>query len=149
MRSRRVAEQQFDLASFRPLALRRAHNACAAPCGCQTALGELTDTDGAALAEMDHLALDTRSLSGQYKSLRCVLNEGEITLRFQVAESNLFGSRQCLGEHCRNNRASRLARAVGVEGAQDHDGQVITTIEGPVSYTHLRAHETRHDLVCR
>ena len=21
--------------------------------------------------------------------------------------------------------------------------------EGPVSYTHLRAHETRHDLVCR
>ena len=23
------------------------------------------------------------------------------------------------------------------------------TLEGPVSYTHLRAHETRHDLVCR
>src|SRR5450756_2737843 len=23
------------------------------------------------------------------------------------------------------------------------------TREGPVSYTHLRAHETRHDLVCR
>src|SRR5665648_673515 len=32
-----------------------------------------------------------------------------------------------------------------VEGRQFVDRQV----EGPVSYTHLRAHETRHDLVCR
>src|SRR5450759_2892958 len=27
--------------------------------------------------------------------------------------------------------------------------QTILDIAGPVSYTHLRAHETRHDLVCR
>src|SRR5450756_2681832 len=26
---------------------------------------------------------------------------------------------------------------------------VWSTVWGPVSYTHLRAHETRHDLVCR
>src|SRR5450756_1970595 len=29
------------------------------------------------------------------------------------------------------------------------DGDQTTIIHGPVSYTHLRAHETRHDLVCR
>src|SRR5450756_2499200 len=30
------------------------------------------------------------------------------------------------------------------------DELTVTTFEsGPVSYTHLRAHETRHDLVCR
>ena len=27
--------------------------------------------------------------------------------------------------------------------------QEIKPATGPVSYTHLRAHETRHDLVCR
>ena len=27
--------------------------------------------------------------------------------------------------------------------------QAATTISEAVSYTHLRAHETRHDLVCR
>src|SRR5665648_689290 len=26
---------------------------------------------------------------------------------------------------------------------------LLATFTGPVSYTHLRAHETRHDLVCR
>src|SRR5450756_824404 len=33
----------------------------------------------------------------------------------------------------------------------DENGYVIHSREGdvPVSYTHLRAHETRHDLVCR
>src|SRR5450756_896983 len=33
----------------------------------------------------------------------------------------------------------------------DESGYVIHSREGdvPVSYTHLRAHETRHDLVCR
>src|SRR5450756_2899730 len=28
-------------------------------------------------------------------------------------------------------------------------GEPDATAAGPVSYTHLRAHETRHDLVCR
>src|SRR5450756_1841855 len=28
-------------------------------------------------------------------------------------------------------------------------GYSLTHVSGPVSYTHLRAHETRHDLVCR
>src|SRR5450756_2849477 len=30
-----------------------------------------------------------------------------------------------------------------------HDNEHSRDLEEPVSYTHLRAHETRHDLVCR
>ena len=51
----------------------------------------------------------------------------------------------------------------GIHGAgcfvQNHDfivrqnsagnGEKLLLALGPVSYTHLRAHETRHDLVCR
>src|SRR5450756_2667640 len=36
---------------------------------------------------------------------------------------------------------------VAVENVQPEQ-RMVTDI-GPVSYTHLRAHETRHDLVCR
>ena len=38
-----------------------------------------------------------------------------------------------------------------VAGAQNFDGRNWHEqhIAKPVSYTHLRAHETRHDLVCR
>src|SRR5450759_5656100 len=34
-------------------------------------------------------------------------------------------------------------------GSSPAPTQVPSTNLGPVSYTHLRAHETRHDLVCR
>src|SRR5450756_17116 len=34
-------------------------------------------------------------------------------------------------------------------GAPTYGGQSQATAADPVSYTHLRAHETRHDLVCR
>src|SRR5450759_1711573 len=53
-----------------------------------------------------------------------------------------------------NREAVRLARAaaageyVYVAGAVGPLGQLVKPY-GPVSYTHLRAHETRHDLVCR
>ena len=33
--------------------------------------------------------------------------------------------------------------------ANKHVNGLISRTPGPVSYTHLRAHETRHDLVCR
>src|SRR5450756_3176331 len=39
------------------------------------------------------------------------------------------------------DRTSEIARSRGVH--------VVTLPFNPVSYTHLRAHETRHDLVCR
>src|SRR5665648_42765 len=41
----------------------------------------------------------------------------------------------------------RLA-GVGMIGVM-HASQAIDAVQRPVSYTHLRAHETRHDLVCR
>src|SRR5450756_2289152 len=35
------------------------------------------------------------------------------------------------------------------EGVETIIGDQVTIGHGAVSYTHLRAHETRHDLVCR
>src|SRR5450756_2967858 len=51
----------------------------------------------------------------------------------------------------------REAVAAGVErilnistmGAKTPPTRTDAVSHGPVSYTHLRAHETRHDLVCR
>src|SRR5450756_1826503 len=41
------------------------------------------------------------------------------------------------------------AHAGGLRDLLDELGVQRATLVGPVSYTHLRAHETRHDLVCR
>src|SRR5450759_5717113 len=48
----------------------------------------------------------------------------------------------------------RVSRASSVQTAvrnctRDEGGPFEAGRQGPVSYTHLRAHETRHDLVCR
>ena len=41
-------------------------------------------------------------------------------------------------------------RGMGVVGfANENARKHFNTLSGAVSYTHLRAHETRHDLVCR
>src|SRR5450756_1436967 len=37
----------------------------------------------------------------------------------------------------------------GPLGCQTSGYAILRTVPEPVSYTHLRAHETRHDLVCR
>src|SRR5450756_3033704 len=48
------------------------------------------------------------------------------------------------GMSCRaNGLPRRLAKAVRELAS------VLMRMPNPVSYTHLRAHETRHDLVCR
>src|SRR5450756_3007098 len=48
------------------------------------------------------------------------------------------------------SRHNRLARARKGPGKRDDKGQELCANgHGAVSYTHLRAHETRHDLVCR
>src|SRR5450756_291340 len=39
--------------------------------------------------------------------------------------------------------------AVGGKRARHHRNDDLGNAQRPVSYTHLRAHETRHDLVCR
>ena len=39
---------------------------------------------------------------------------------------------------------------IGVFAVRDHSDRELKRLRHPpVSYTHLRAHETRHDLVCR
>ena len=38
---------------------------------------------------------------------------------------------------------------IGKENLPDEPCVIVSNHQGPVSYTHLRAHETRHDLVCR
>src|SRR5450756_2727472 len=48
------------------------------------------------------------------------------------------------------DRYGRIAGQAVLRGISGQDVQVPQPVElGPVSYTHLRAHETRHDLVCR
>src|SRR5450756_2756928 len=42
-----------------------------------------------------------------------------------------------------------IARDLGYDGVIVHHPQGDEAMLNPVSYTHLRAHETRHDLVCR
>src|SRR5450756_2553906 len=42
-----------------------------------------------------------------------------------------------------------LAAAIGIPGFGLYLGGRALGITVPVSYTHLRAHETRHDIVCR
>src|SRR5450756_2952674 len=45
--------------------------------------------------------------------------------------------------------AERAAPLAGAGLGGEARGAVDLVVVGPVSYTHLRAHETRHDLVCR
>ena len=72
----------------------------------------------------------------------------------EIAKNNLLNS---LTKE-RNERFAYVARVknVLVEVAKNYDGDKETIVNiannldiEPVSYTHLRAHETRHDLVCR
>src|SRR5450759_4777429 len=53
--------------------------------------------------------------------------------------------RSCRPGHDRR-RHRHLRDRFGVRGL---GGVATRRTSGPVSYTHLRAHETRHDLVCR
>src|SRR5450759_1696459 len=75
-----------------------------------------------------------------------------VPTRTQVAPSSMAVSRsfdipmESSVNPCASANSRRLRKyARGASGSSDHGGIVIS----PVSYTHLRAHETRHDLVCR
>src|SRR5450759_1706866 len=80
-------------------------------------------------------------LQWQCEGVFCRARRAEIAYKFTVSsmqdepEVALFGA-------CRKSRGGRRALRV-----DDDDGYFRHA--GPVSYTHLRAHETRHDLVCR
>src|SRR5665811_2240324 len=55
-----------------------------------------------------------------------------------------------VGSHVdRNLLCHRDLRVRDPDGAHSHRLAPVNVLEGPVSYTHLRAHETVLDLVCR
>src|SRR5450756_2677234 len=64
---------------------------------------------------------------------------GSICLRLSIAFSALYS--------CQNEKAAfmNMTRKHAIPSGTLFEMIAIT----PVSYTHLRAHETRHDLVCR
>src|SRR5450756_2826488 len=57
--------------------------------------------------------------------------------------------KRCLSDSTRSGERPLL----GLDGTEEHDRERRRDVQRvdtrPVSYTHLRAHETRHDLVCR
>src|SRR5450756_1186256 len=60
------------------------------------------------------------------------------------------GNARQAGRRCERLRPDRAGRQCG--GIADPAERVAPTrqkLVTPVSYTHLRAHETRHDIVCR
>src|SRR5450756_2502758 len=113
---------------------------------------------------------DTNATTGRLKSLRAVLEETNevlsadepagakvwpsgfahldslLTGGFRAGELVLLGGGPGLGK---TTFALQVARNLVISGHSvvffsfEHD------YHSPVSYTHLRAHETRHDLVCR
>src|SRR5450756_2134192 len=72
-----------------------------------------------------------------------------------VPLSALTTIRQTAGpEYTQRFNLYRAAQVTGSAAAGYSSGQAMAALEQvaaqtPVSYTHLRAHETRHDLVCR
>src|SRR5450759_1664649 len=53
------------------------------------------------------------------------------------------------GRHARPTRPRRIPRRPACRALRAHGEAEPAAPVRPVSYTHLRAHETRHDLVCR
>src|SRR5450759_3776869 len=67
---------------------------------------------------------------------------------WQIARSRLRRDRAiCHGE--RPTIFLDSSGAIGSTGGSSDSSCAPLTFVIPVSYTHLRAHETRHDLVCR
>src|SRR5450756_2275482 len=84
------------------------------------------------------------SQPGEFSDLLTdVLRNGARALLAQAVEAEVAGF---LGGHA--NKLTDDGRARLVRHGHLPEREIMTGI-GPVSYTHLRAHETRHDLVCR
>src|SRR5450756_2856576 len=91
--------------------------------------------DSAATSQKPKVVLD--ALRNFYETANANPHRGAYSLSVRATE-------------CYHQARVRIAQFLGVG---DSDCLIFTrgTTEGlnPVSYTHLRAHETRHDLVCR
>ena len=69
------------------------------------------------------------AVGNRHKAVGRVLDIVEVAGRGQAAELDLGLTGQQLGDNGRDNGASALARAVGVERAHDSDGQVKAAVE--------------------
>ena len=81
-----------------------------------------------------------KTKEGNPVTVRVPLNDKakEILERYKEYEGKLL---PFISEQKYNDAIKKIFKLAGVDR--------IVTILDPVSYTHLRAHETRHDLVCR
>src|SRR5665648_1127906 len=71
----------------------------------------------------------------------------QYTIRLLVPEGSLLLERGDLREHLGPYEPERLSYPW--RSADPAADRLQGRLSAPVSYTHLRAHETRHDLVCR
>src|SRR5450759_5676379 len=93
-----------------------------------------------------HRGDEARMTACEVDVLHCADGFGESTRQVAVGRGELVGELVISPLECRIALGDQHA-LVGVANALDVDAQP-EAVE-PVSYTHLRAHETRHDLVCR
>src|SRR5659263_618298 len=91
---------------------------------------------------------------GVYDAVK-ISGSGKITGNVECNEFHISGSGKIVvnvkASSFKTSGSSRIngdlkAETIKISGSLDIAGDVKSK---PVSYTHLRAHETRHDLVCR
>src|SRR5665648_31109 len=84
--------------------------------------------------------LSGKTFSQTYEEARNLAFNGERAKAQQIC-------RAILSQGFNSDVALLLGRTYAWDGQYDSTRVILNEV--PVSYTHLRAHETRHDLVCR
>src|SRR5450759_4239802 len=100
--------------------------------------GDATSGSGAGTAPGPGLGLRAELIQG-----------GKSNLTYRLAEGSHNWVRRSPPLGCVLATAHDVAREYRVMSALAPTPVPVPAMVTPVSYTHLRAHETRHDLVCR
>src|SRR5450756_897977 len=94
-------------------------------------------------------------------ALHLTAKDGDLVTQDETLKANLLGGAILAGEHAEQPTKQEVEERrehgpdsvthgwLGASSARDHGPDGHDRVFVPVSYTHLRAHETRHDLVCR
>src|SRR5665648_1218707 len=77
------------------------------------------------------------------------VTKGEIVAVIGPSGSGKSTLLRCMNQLERIDQGFIEIEGIVVEAAGDVGVKITATPQEAVSYTHLRAHETRHDLVCR